>query len=117
MSSESSDAPTIKETKFLSPTKNAIFFLSFDMDYILAAYPGGVRFGKVEAKDGEIVFEVEPFQIPERKFHDFYQLLDNISKKLSVLGKDASEENESQQSIMLDDFKIATKVSFNYTGS
>ncbi len=82
--------------------------MSFDIDFVIAAYPGGIRFGKVFGKAGHLLFEAPPFEIPQRKYGSFYSLLDNISQNMS---KPSTTEQVSGPKITVKDYTIYSKVS------
>ncbi len=92
---------------------DALSFLSFDINLLIAAYPGGIRFGKVYPSEGQLFFESHPFEVPQRKFDTFCDLLDTISKRISNTAResDNTTANFSETKIIVNKFTIVAKVS------
>ncbi len=95
------------ETEQTILVRDAIFFLSFDIDLVVAAYPGGIRFGKVLCRNSELLFHPNPFHVPQRKFDVFLNILNKISK---CLGGNNDDENLNSPSFTYKSYTISTEV-------
>ncbi len=97
-------------SKNACPTASSLGFLSFDIDFLVAAYPGGIRFGQVYAEGGHLFFKTHPFEISQRKYSDFSHLLDNISQNISQ-NTGAAAEDVSKTKMVVKEYTISSKVS------
>ncbi len=87
---------------------DAVFYLAFDIDYIVAAFPGGIRFGKVICRNSGLVFDSHHFNVPQRKFDVFLKILESISQTLG--GIQQGKENSRISSFVCNSYTISSKV-------
>ncbi len=59
---------------------NALTFLSFDINHVVAVFPDTLVFGKVYLQRGSLYFESVPFFLAPKRMKDFFRALESLSE-------------------------------------